>query len=168
MSRDDPEDEVEEQFWEHVDAFDGAEARPLSAVLAEAGLSLTPADAMDDAELHARLWDVIHALALLGAFLHNTNHLSDRQLYGELWDEMFGEPLVLMPDNLDFACHIDLIGSGSDEHNHLYMKYYATEEARRSWLREWPEDVLPEPEAPPYDRDRSLPQAEARRESPLM
>jgi hypothetical protein len=168
MSRDDPQDETEEQFWEQVDAFEGEEARPLSAVLTEAGVTLTPAEEMDDAQLHAKLWDVIHALALLGAFLHNTDHLSDRELYLELWDEIFGESMVLMPDNLDFACHIDLVGSGSEEHTQLYMKYYATEDARRSWLEEWPEDVMPEPEKPPHDRDRTLPQAEARRGGPVM
>jgi hypothetical protein len=76
--------------------------------------------------------------------------------------------MVLMPDNAAFACHIDMVGSGSEEHNHLYMKYYADEDMRRRWLKDWPDDVLPDPEEPPYDRDRLLPQAEARRDGPVM
>jgi hypothetical protein len=164
MSREDPKDEIEEQFWEHVDAYDSAEPKSLSEVLNEAGVALKAADEMDDAQLNTKLWEVIHALALLGVFLHNTNHLSDRQLYVELSDEIFGEPMVLMPDNLDYACHIDLVSSGSEEHTRLYMKYYADEESRRRWLEDWPEDDMPDHEDPPYDRDRSLPQAESRRD----
>lgn len=168
MSREDPKDEIEEQFWEHVDAFDSAEPRPLSAVLTEAGVVLIPADEIDDAQLGAKLWEIIHALALLGVFLHNTDHLSDRQLYVELWDEISDEPMVLMPDNPDFTSHIDLVGSGSEEHIQLYMKYYADEEARRHWLEDWPEDIMPDHEDPSYDRDRSLPQAESRRDDSVM
>ena len=106
--------------------------------------------------------------SLLGTFLHNTNHLSDRELYTELWQEELREPTVLMPENAAFAWHIDMIGSGSEEHLALYMKYYADEEERRNWLKEWPKDVLPEREDPPYDRDRLLPRAEARTAGPVM
>jgi hypothetical protein len=94
--------------------------------------------------------------------------LSDRQLYTELWGEILREPMVLMPDEASFACHIDMIGSGSEEDMLLYMKYYADERERRSWLEEWPDDRLPEHEDPPYDRDRTLPRAESRRDSPVM
>lgn len=99
---------------------------------------------------------------------HHTDHLSDRQLYEELWGEILREPTVLMPDNPDFACHIDMTGSGSEEHILLYLKYYADERARRIWKEDWPEDPVPEHEEPPYDRDRHLPQAELRRDTSVM
>lgn len=167
MSTDD-RDEVEDEFWDHVAAFESTEPRALSVVLAEAGVALPPPEELDDPQLSDKLWEVIHMLALLGTFLHNTDHLSDRELYTVLWGELLREPMVLMPDNAAFACHIDMVGSGSEEHTHLYMKYYAREEDRRSWLKDWPDDVLPEHEDPPYDRDRRLPQAESRVDGPVM
>ena len=34
-------------------------------------------------------------------------------------------------------------GSGSDEDNQLYLKYYADEEWRERWHKDWPNDVIP-------------------------
>jgi len=164
----DEEKDVKEVFQDYIDAFESAEERPLSAVLLESGVSLPSPDELDDAHLKDKLWEIINTLALHGAFLHNTNHLSDRELYTKLWSELLPEPTVLMPENLAFGHHIDMIGSGSEEHTNLYMKYYADEEERRKWLEEWPDDRLPEPEDPPYDRDRLLPQREFREEGSVM
>lgn len=167
MSKDDPED-FEEEFADYIAAFEQQEPRPLTEVLPEAGVTLPPPDELDDAQVSAKLWEVINMLALMGTFLHSTNHLSDRQLYAELWGDVLAEPTVLMPDNVAYACHIDMVGSGSEEHTLLYMRYYASEQERRSWLKEWPGDVLPDHEDPPYDRDRLLPQAESRKDGPIM
>ncbi|MEA2601427.1 MAG: hypothetical protein QOF89_2419 [Acidobacteriota bacterium] len=164
----DDQDDLEEEFWDHVAAFESEEPKALSVVLPEAGVALPPPDELDDSQLSGKLWEVINMLALLGTFLHNTDHLSDRELYVELWGEILREPMVLMPDNPAYACHIDMVGSGSEEHTFLYMKYYADERARRSWLKEWPDDVMPDHEDPPYDRDRRLPQAESRTDGPVM
>ncbi|HKI02461.1 MAG TPA: hypothetical protein VKK31_10805 [Thermoanaerobaculia bacterium] len=164
----DEEKDLENQFQDYIDAFESAEARPLSFVLPQAGVALPSPDELDDSQLSDKLWEVINALALHGAFLHNTNHLSDRELYTELWTEILPEPTVLMPENLAFGHHIDMVGSGSEDDTNLYMKYYADEEWRRKWLEEWPDDRLPEPEDPPYDRDRFLPQREFREEGPVM
>ena len=106
------------------------------------------------------MWEVIRGLALLGAYLHNTDHLSDRELYEYLWTDALREPAVLQPTDPDFAYHFDLIGSGSEEDTRLYLKYYADEKERRSWAKEWPEDILPDHEQPPFDRDRQLPTPE--------
>ncbi len=164
----DDRDDFEDEFWDHVEAFEREEPKALSVVLPETGVALPPPDELDDAQLSIKLWEIINMLSLLGTFLHNTDHLSDRELYTELWGEILREPMVLMPGNAAFACHIDMVGSGSEEHMHLYMKYYADEKARRSWLKDWPDDVLPEHEDPPYDRDRRLPQAESRTDGPVM
>jgi hypothetical protein len=48
------------------------------------------------------------------------------------------------------------------------LKFYADEEARRSWRKEWPDDVVPEPEIPPYDRDRHLPEFEFKDDDSVM
>ena len=150
--------EIEEQFWRHVVAFEQADPVVLSDLLQQRGVVLPAPDELDDAQLTDKLWEVIHALAELGTFLHSTDHLSDRDLYAYLWRESLREPTVVMPDNPDFAYHIDIIGSGSDEDNFLWLKHYADEETRRRWAADWPGDPLPEHEPPPFDRDRHLPQ----------
>lgn len=167
MADDDPDD-LRSVFLEHVAAYERQEPVSLFVVLPEAGVALPPPDELDESQVSAKLWDVINALALLGTFLHHTDHLSDRQLYEELWGDILREPAVLMPDNPDFAYHVDMTGSGSEEHNFLYLKYYADERARRIWKEDWPEDPVPEHEEPPYDRDRHLPQAELRRDNSVM
>jgi hypothetical protein len=54
---------------------------------------------------------------------------------------------------------IDLVGSGNEEDNQIFLKYYAEEKHREQWASDWPEDLLPEHEEPPFDRDRFLPQS---------
>lgn len=51
-----------------------------------------------------------------------------------------------------------MIGGGSEEDNQIYLRYYATEDERADWKRQFPEDELPSRAKPPYDRDRLLPQ----------
>ena len=157
FTSDDCPSATEEKFWEYVVAFEQAQWITPFAMLVDGGLLLPPPDELDDARLTAKLWEVINGLALLGAYLHNTNHLSDRELYEYLWTDALREETVLQPDNPDFACHIDLIGSGSEEDNFLSLRYYADEEERRWWSEEWPDEVLPNHEQPPFDRDRHLP-----------
>lgn len=160
--------EIEEQFWEHVVAFEQAECVPLFDVLVKADISLPPPDELDDSRLAAKLWEVVDGLFLLGAYLEHTDHLSDRELYVYLWSDVLREPATLLPDNPDFSYHIDLTGSGSEEDNLIYLKYYADEDARRQWAKDWPRDVLPDHERLPYDRDRHLPQAGSKGQFPVM
>ncbi len=170
MSTDDPDepDEPEDGYPDSLTAFDEAESKPLFDALIEAGVALPPPDELDDSQLTGKLWEVIHALAGLRTFLHSTNHLSDRELYAELWGDLLREDAVVLPGRLDYACHLDLLGSGSEEDMYLHHKHYADEEERRRWLEEWPKDAMPEHEDPPYDRDRLLPQAEDRSGGPVM
>jgi hypothetical protein len=121
---------------------------------------LLPApETMDDEKLTAKLWEVIDALARMRAFLSNTNHLSDRELYTELWSEVLHEETKAMVYDEYSTWHIDVIGSGSDEHIDLWMKYYADDKTRSQWMKDWPDHEMPEHEDPPYDRDRHLPNA---------
>ena len=150
--------EVEERFWKNVVAFEQATwSRPFQ-VLIESGTSLPSPDKLDDSELTAKLWEVINALALLRVYLHNTDHLSDRELYAQLWSESLREETVLQPEDADYGCYIDMIGSGSEEDMKIYLKYYADEEERQRWAKEWPNEPVPESERRPFDRDRHMPQ----------
>lgn len=150
---------IYEQFLESVSE---CECTPLSTPferLTQAGIELPEPDVMDDAELHAKLWQVIHALAEQRTYLCRTDHLSDRELYAELWHDSLREFGGVVGLGEGWAHFIDLIGSGSDEDLQLGLRYYDTPEDRAYWAQQWPEDVIPPHEDPPYDRDRLMPQA---------
>lgn len=159
---DDDEDglEVQLQFWKQVLAFEHEEWVAPFDVLVRGGIVLPPPEALDDTQLTAKLWEVINSLALLGAYLVSTDHLSDRMLYEELWRDVLRDGAVLRPDNLDFAYYIDCIGSGSEEDTAIYLKYYADEEDREQWAEQWPDEALPVPEPLPFERDQHLPTPE--------
>ena len=149
--------ELREQFWEHVVAFEKAEWITSFELLVQGGMELPAPEELDDSQLSVKLWEAILSLAMLRMFLYNTDHLSDRELYEELWHQVLREENPVMPINENSACHIDLVGSGSEEDNELYLRYYADEETWHRWAKDWPNDAMPEHEAPPYDRDRHLP-----------
>ncbi len=150
---------VHEKFLEHILAFEESEKGTLYDELAKGGLQLSPPEELAEEHLVSKLWEVIRGMALLGAYLHNTNHLSDRELYDRLWREILPESTVVMPMNPGFAQHIDMIGSGCEEDIKLFLKYYADEDDRLDWARRWPKDDMPKHEGFPYDRDAALPRA---------
>ena len=139
-------------------AFERADAVPLFDRLIQAGVLLPSPEDLSDDDLHNTLWQVIRTLALLGAYLHCTNHLSDRELYSHLWREALREPTVLLPHEPAFSMHLDVIGSGSEEDMAIYLRYYADETTRLEWARDFPDLAMPAHEEPPHDRDRLLPQ----------
>lgn len=159
---------MEEQFWGQVVAFAQADRIRLFDVLIQAGICLPPPEELEAQRLSAKLWEVIDGLFLQGVYLEHTDHLSDRELYVQLWSEALREEMFLPAEESGFTYHLDLIGSGSAADTLTYLKYYASEEERREWAAEWPEDVLPEQEQPPYDRDRHLPRPGSRERFPMM
>ena len=65
----------------------------------------------------------------------------------------------MLPMDENSACHIDLVSSGSEEDIRLWLRYYADEEDRQRWRKDFPDDDIPPRETPPHDRDRHLPRA---------
>jgi hypothetical protein len=151
--------DMEEEFLRHVLEYETAEPISLLRLLENAALEIPAPDQLDDTSLTAKLQDVIQRMATLGAYLLHTNHLSDRALYEYLYHDGLREEAVLFPENPSYAYMIDLTGSGSDEDNLIYLKYYADEEHRKQWALDWPDDPMPQHEDPPFDRDSSLPQS---------
>jgi hypothetical protein len=149
--------ETEEAFWEHVVDYEEAPWTTHFQQLESAGVSLPEPDSLNDQDLTIKLWEVIHKLALLRVFLEQTDHLSDRELYKYLWNVALREDSKMMPPDENSAWHIQLLSSGSDEDNHLYLKYYADDDWRRQWHEDFPSDPIPAHDDPPYDRDRLLP-----------
>jgi hypothetical protein len=149
----------EEAFLEHILLVEGAEEEPLFDLLEKGGLQMPQPSSINDSQLHDKLWEVIHGMALLGCYLSSTDHLSDRQLYELLWDELLREPTSVSPGNPNAAWHIDILGGCSEEDLRLRLRYYADEEERLRWAEEFPDDIIPPHEPLPYDRDRFLPAA---------
>lgn len=153
---------IEEQFLEYVLAFEQAEQTQLFDTLVNGGLDLPAPDDLDDAALSKKLWQAIQALSLLRTFLENTDHLSDRELYETLWhDALREESFMQPPTSQDYACHFDILGGCSAADMVIYLKYYASEQERKDWVRDYPQDDLPSQEVLPYDRDCLLPTREA-------
>ena len=159
---DDYPTETEETFWEGVVKYEEAPWTTHFHQLESTGVSLPPPDSLNDQDLTKKLWEVIHALALLRVFIEQTDHLSDRELYNHLWTDCLPEETKALPPAANSACHIEMLGSGSEEDNRLYLKYYADDAFRRHWREEFSNDPLPEHEALPYDRDRLLPRPDYR------
>lgn len=151
--------DMEEEFLRHVLEYETAEQISLLRLLENSGLEVPPPESLDDNTLKTKLKELIDRMASVGSYLLHTNHLSDRNLYEYLYHEALREETVLFPENPSYAYMIDLTGSGSEDDNQTYLKYYADEEYRRQWANDWPDDRMPEHEEPPFDRDRFLPQS---------
>ena len=146
--------EILEEFWENVVAFERAPLTTLHQKLESDGISM-PADGdLDDAQLHEKLWQILRWSAENGAVYESTNHLSDRELYIWLRDDFFHQR-----ENYEggMTWHASPIGSYGAEEMVIYHRYYADEESRRDWARDYPEDEMPPREEPPFDRDKLLP-----------
>lgn len=151
--------DMEEEFLRHVLEYETAEPISLLRLIENSGLEVPVPDTLEDDALKIKLKEIVEKMASLGAYLLHTNHLSDRDLYKYLYEEALREETVLFPENPSYAYMIDLTGSGSEEDNQTYLKYYADEQHRRQWAHDWPDDTMPEHEEPPFDRDRFLPQS---------
>ncbi len=149
--------EVQEQFKKYIDAFEQAAWSQPFQILVESGISLPPPGELSDTTLNAKLWEVINALALMGVYLEHTDHLNDIELYSLLLGDVLLEEMVFQTGEMNLACHIDLIGSGSEEDNYIFLKYYADEDDRNLWIQDFPDEPVPSREQLPVNRDRRLP-----------
>lgn len=151
--------DMEEEFLRQVLEYESAEPISLFRLLENSGLEIPAADELDDAALTNKLKEIVERMASMGAYLLHTDHLTDRELYHYLYSDGLREEAVLFPENPSYAYMIDLTGSGSEKDNQTYLRFYADDEHRRQWARDWPGDTIPDRESPPYDRDRFLPQS---------
>ena len=115
-----------------------------------------PPAELDDSNLHARLQEVLQTLGEMRCFLHDTDHLSDRELYTWLWTDGLREETPDMAQ-LGGAWHTRPIGSCTEEDLAVHLTYYANKKERLRWRKEFPNHRLP-PHCPlPYNRDKNLP-----------
>lgn len=123
--------------------------------LLEAGIELPEPDSIEDGLLSTTVWHVIGGLAKLRVFLHETDHLSDRELYRRLWLHTLREPVPAI-DEISFNSHV-LMSQDDDDTRRTHLKYYADQRERDDWRERFPDDALPPPEELPYYRDWRLP-----------
>ncbi|MEA2236332.1 MAG: hypothetical protein QOC81_1056 [Thermoanaerobaculia bacterium] len=137
--------------------FDGDEEgeRPIE-VLRNRGISIPDERELDDDALHAKLWEIINGMSAVGMVVESTNHLSDRDLYRYLVTDAMQEETILPMPGGGGRWHVSPIGSGSEEDNEIYLRYYADDEIRKQWQDDFG-CTLPAKEKPPFDRDRLLP-----------
>src|SRR5262249_30967052 len=107
-----------------------------------------------DAELTAKLWEVIYMLLRQSIVISNTDHLSDRELYTLLWNETLREEFVILPAN---TLHLDMTRTGIDDGMPIYLRYYASEEQREMYSELYPEFEMPPHVEPPPRRDHLIP-----------
>ncbi len=150
--------DVKEAFWEHILAYESAPYTTQLKRLEKAGVTMPAAEVLGDDELSVRLWEVLRKLAELQVFLSCTDHLSDRELYEYLRTEGLCEEAPDIFGHAGGGWYLDVLGSGSEEDMYLHMKYYADEEYRQRWAKDWPDFDMPLREKPPYQRDWLLPQ----------
>jgi hypothetical protein len=139
---------VENEFLASMLAWERAPVLPISQWF-EPELKLPHPDTLTEEALHERLWDTIHKLYGRRIVLEFTDHLSDRELYCLIYRDILpcAEKKI---DSLLNYLHWDCAGMGDDPT--VWLRYYATEEERISWVEDLGE-ALPVAEEPPYPRE---------------
>ena len=147
---------ISEQFWQNVVAFEKAPRVSGLQKLEADGLSMPPEAELSDDELSARLWQIIEWMASGGIYLSDTNHLSDRELYEWLREEGLTEPMANVPG---MSYHTSPIGSCGEDDMIINFRFFADDESRAMWMKDFPDYEMPAKETAPFERDHLLPQA---------
>jgi hypothetical protein len=149
-------DDLAEQFWKRVIAFETAPTTTEFVRLTADGVDLPQPEDVSDQEIGRVLWTVIRALNRHRVVLSRTDHLSDRELYAALWHHVMREEITVRPDDADAAWHVDMPGDDANATN--YLTYYATEQEREWWRRDGPDSIIPPHQDPPFARAARLAQ----------
>ena len=120
------------------------------------GIELPPPDRIPDGDIRTKLWEVLHGLSELRVYLDESDHLSDRELYAQLWQATLREDVPAI-DEIGFSDHLQLLSTGGEPETTLHLKYFADEQWRDDWLKNFPDYDMPAHDDPPYNRDCLLP-----------
>lgn len=141
------DEQVTESFLEHVLRFEKSEYKTVREWLAESGY-VPPPDVPED-RISSELQTLLDRLSFLGIVVEFADHLSDRELYDWITREHLEAHIALVDETI---IHLDVIGSGSEEDNRIYLPYYASEEERARWKADFPNEELPPRKTPLHTR----------------
>lgn len=150
---DSPDSTIESQLH----AMDPENWAPSIQQLAQHNIPLLPPAEITPEALAPILWELLHNLSLRGFYVLHTNHLSDCDLYTELWERGLRDPAHLPGRDARGGWFHDFLGCWGEAELQLWLRYYASEEERATHTNEWPGDIVPPKEQPPFDRDWRLP-----------
>ena len=149
-------DDEYRDFVRKMELFENGPTTTNFAQLIAQGIQLPDPESIGDADISAKLWEVIVGLSRLRVYLDQTDHLGDRELYATLWRDVLRTDTSAI-DEIGFNTHVALLSSGSEEETEVYLRYYADEDERRGWVKEFSDYDLPPHEDPPHNRDPILP-----------
>ena len=138
---------VENEYLASMLAWERAPVLPICEWF-QPHLQLPRPETLTDEQLHDILWDTIQKLYDRRIVLDFTDHLSDRQLYCLIFRDILPSPEKKLERSDNFL-HWDCADAGGDPE--VWLRYYASEEDRRSWI-ESGDGPLPPTEPPPYPR----------------
>jgi hypothetical protein len=130
---------------------------PPAQQLTQDNVPLLPPDEITEETLTPILWELLHNLALRGFYVLHTDHLSDRELYSDLWRHGLRDPAHLPGRHPRGGWFHDFLGSWGEDELKIWLRYYASDAEGAAHAKEWPQDVLPLREKPPFNRDWRLP-----------
>jgi hypothetical protein len=149
-------DDEYREFVKKMELFENGPTTTNFAQLIAHGIQLPDPDSISDADIGAKLWEVIAGLSRLRVYLDQTDHLNDRDLYATLWRDVLRTDVPAI-DEIGFNNHVGLLSPGSEEQTEVYLRYYADEDERKDWVKDSSDCDLPPHEDPPYHRDALLP-----------
>src|SRR5262245_50585940 len=113
-----------EDYARKMDQFAYGPTTTYFEQLISKGIDLPAPDALSDADIGKRLWEVTAGLASLRVYLEGTDHLSDRDLYATLWSHhLRGETPAI--DEIGFTTRMDIVSCEDEDEGHLFLKHYA-------------------------------------------
>ena len=125
--------------------------------LTKQNVELLPPSEITDETLTPILWELLHNLALRGFYVLHTDHLSDHELYAELWERGLRDPAYLPGRNPRGGWFHDFLGSWGEDEMRLWLRFYANDEERATYAKDWPNEKLPPKEPLRFNRDWCLP-----------
>ena len=149
-------DDEYREFVRKMELFENGPTTTNFAQRIAHGIQLPDSDSISDADISAKLWEVIAGLSRLRVYLDQTDHLNDRELYAALWRDVLRNDVPAI-DEIGFNSHVSLLSPDIEEQTAIYLKYYADEDERRDWVNDFSDCDLPSHEEPPYNRDCLLP-----------
>jgi len=146
--------ETANAFWEAVRRTDddSPEAYLLWDLLVARGWEPPEPSKVHDEDLPNVIGRLVMDLAWVHAYLCFTHHLPDREFYENLYQTVWAYEHWIYPDDPESAVSIGMLDSDDLEDHDLYLRFYAEEDARKSYSKHDPEHEVPPSELPPFPR----------------